>query len=261
MGKGLFEKVQGEGEDVVLLHGLFGQGSNLQSIARALESDFRVHSVDLPDHGRSPWSAAPSIDVYAEALDAWMTAQGLQNAHVLGHSLGGKVAMALALQRPERVNRLVVADIAPVNYAPSHDAVFQGLRAVACEECVTRKQAGKVLEDFIEEPSVRQFLLLSLVREEGAKTFTWRLNHEALAEAYPSLLLGLTSNTPCERPALFLRGAISDYVGSDDLPVIERLFPYFRLSTLAGAGHWLHVEAPKVFNEEVLAFLKGSNAP
>ena len=154
-----------------------------------------------------------------------------------------------------------MAAIAPVNSAPSHDAVFQGLRAVACEECVTRKQAGKVLEDFIEEPSVRQFLLLSLVREEGAKTFTWRLNHEALAEAYPSLLLGLTSNTPCERPALFLRGALSDYVESDDLPVIERLFPYFRLSTLAGAGHWLHVEAPKVFNEEVLAFLKGSNAP
>ena len=261
MGKGLFEKVQGEGEDVVLLHGLFGQGSNLQSIARALESDFRVHSVDLPDHGRSPWSAGPSINAYADALDAWMTAQGIQNAHVLGHSLGGKVAMSLALQRPERVNRLVVADIAPVSYAPSHDAVFQGLQAVAHAECATRKQACRVLEDFIEEPNVRQFLLLSLVREEGAKTFTWRLNHEALAEAYPSLLLGLTSTTPCERPALFLRGALSGYVGNDDVPVIERLFPHFRLSTLAGAGHWLHVEAPKVFNEEVLAFLKGANAP
>ena len=163
MGKGLHGKVQGEGGDVVLLHGLFGQGSNLQSIARALEGQCRVHSLDLPDHGKSPWSdAGPSISSYADAVDAWMTAQGIQSAYVLGHSLGGKVAMALALKRPTRVTRLVVADIAPVTYAPSHQKVFKGLQAVAQAGCTTRKAAGLILEHYIDEPNVRQFLLLSL---------------------------------------------------------------------------------------------------
>ena len=254
MGKGLYEKVQGEGYDVVLLHGLFGQGSNLQSIARALEGGFRVHSLDLPDHGKSPWSAVPSIDGYAEAVDAWMAARGIKRAFFLGHSLGGKVAMALALKQPTRVQRLIVADIAPVTYAPSHQAVFEGLQAVAGGNCPTRKAAGLLLEEFIEEPSVRQFLLLSLVKEAGASTFVWRLNYRALAEAYPKLLKGLDSESPFEQPALFIRGAQSSYVGDDDIPIIEQLFPHFRLVTLAGAGHWLHAEAPKLFNEEVLSF-------
>ena len=261
MGKGLYEKVQGEGGDVVLLHGLFGQGGNLQSIAKALEGRFRVHSLDLLDHGRSPWSAEPSITGYAEAVNAWMTVQGIEDAFFLGHSLGGKVAMALALKRPERVKRLVVADIAPVSYEPSHEAVFQGLEAVAVAGCQTRKAAGVVLENFIEELGVRQFLLMSLVKDEGSGAFDWRLNHRALAKAYPSLLRGVSSESPFDEPALFIRGEKSAYVGDDHLPVIRRLFPFFRLTTLAGAGHWLHAEAPKLFNEQVLTFFSGSADP
>ncbi len=255
MGKGLHGKVQGEGGDVVLLHGLFGQSSNLQSIARALETKFRVHSLDLPDHGKSPWSdAGPSINSYADAVDAWMTAQGIQSAYVLGHSLGGKVAMALALKRPARIKRLIVADIAPVTYAPSHQAVFKGLQAVAEAGCATRKAAGLILERYIDEPNVRQFLLLSLGKEEGATALVWRLNHAALAQAYPLLLAGLSSDTPFEHPALFIRGALSGYVDDKYLPATQRLFPNFRLETLEGVGHWLHAEAPDLFNEQVLGF-------
>ena len=254
MGKGLYEKVQGEGGDVVLLHGLFGQGGNLQSIAKALEGRFRVHSLDLPDHGRSPWSTDPSITGYAEAVNAWMTVQGIEDAFFLGHSLGGKVAMALALKRPTRVTRLVVADIAPVTYAPSHQAVFRGLQAVAEAGCATRKAAGLILERYIDEPNVRQFLLLSLGKEEGATTLVWRLNHAALAQAYPLLLAGLSSDTPFENEALFIRGALSGYVEDTYLPATQRLFPNFRLETLQGVGHWLHAEAPDLFNEQVLGF-------
>ena len=169
--------------------------------------------------------------------------------------------MALALQRPERVKRLIVADIAPVTYAPSHEAVFQGLQAVAEAGCPTRKAAGLVLQAFIEEPGVRQFLLMSLAKGEGAAAFDWRLNHLALAKAYPSLLRGVSSDTPFAQPTLFIRGAKSAYVGDDHLPVIKRLFPHFQLITLAGAGHWLHAEAPSLFNEQVLTFFSGSITP
>ena len=131
MGTVLHDSALGEGPDVVLLHGLFGQGSNLGSVARALQCNFRVHSLDLPDHGRSAWTPAPSIPSYVEAVAAWLRGRNIHRAHLLGHSLGGKVAMGLALAYPGLVDRLIVADIAPIAYQPSHDRIFAGLAAVS----------------------------------------------------------------------------------------------------------------------------------
>ena len=256
----LHDNVLGDGPDVVLLHGLFGQGSNLGSIARALQNEFRVHSPDLPDHGHSPWTDEPSITGYAEAVGHWMATRDIPRAHVLGHSLGGKVAMELALSYPALVDKLVVADIAPVTYQPSHETIFEGLFAVSAAQCESRQEAARVLEKTIQDPGVVQFLLLNLRRVgvgqgPGEGAWQWRLNHEGLAAAYPNLLQGITAAHPFDGETLFIRGEQSAYVTDAHREAIAALFSHVEVATIDAAGHWLHVEKPSLFNQMVLDFL------
>ena len=191
----LHDSVIGEGPDVVLLHGLFGQGSNLGGIARALQDEFRVHSPDLPDHGHSEWMAEASIPAYADAIAQWMEERHLPAAHFVGHSLGGKVAMQLALTQPALVDKLVIADIAPVAYPPSHEGVFAGMAAVAGAGCKNRQEAGAILAEHVAEEGVRQFLLLSLMKTEDG-TFAWRLNREGLEKHYPEFRAAVEGDLP-----------------------------------------------------------------
>ena len=256
----LHDNVLGDGPDVVLLHGLFGQGSNLGSIARALQTEFRVHSPDLPDHGHSPWTDEPSIASYAEAVGHWMATRNIPRAHVLGHSLGGKVAMELALSYPALVDKLVVADIAPVTYQPSHETIFEGLFAVSAAQCESRQEAARVLEKTIQDPGVVQFLLLNLRRVgvgqgPGEGALQWRLNHEGLAAAYPNLLQGIAAAHPFDGETLFIRGEQSAYVTDAHREAIEALFSHVEVATIDGTGHWLHVEKPSLFNQMVMDFL------
>jgi len=249
MDNRLHDSVLGDGPDVVLLHGLFGQGSNLGSIARALQEEFKVHSPDLPDHGHSPWSERPCIESYAQAIAGWMDERHIPMAHFVGHSLGGKVAMQLALSEPARVDRLVVADIAPVAYPPSHDGVLLGLENVAKARCASRREAAEVLRQTVDDEGVVQFLLLSLKRDDKPYC-QWRLN-----EAYERFRESLESEDPFDGETLFIHGAKSDYVQTDHEPIIARLFPNYRIETIPEAGHWLHAEQPVTFNRAVLDFL------
>jgi len=254
MNNRLHDSVLGDGPDVVLLHGLFGQGSNLGSIARALQGDFRVHSPDLPDHGHSPWTETPCIPSYAEAIAQWMDERDIGMAHFVGHSLGGKVAMQLALSEPSRVDRLVVADIAPVAYESGHQGVLEGLKAVSEAGCSTRKEAGEILARTIDEPGVVQFLLLSLMRD-GEEPCHWRMNAEGITEAYPRFREALDAEMPFDGETLFIRGGNSTYVLSDHEDAIARLFSHWRMETIDDVGHWLHAEKPSQFNRLVLDFL------
>ena len=254
MGTSLHDSVVGEGPDVVLLHGLFAQGSNLGMVARGLQEEFRVHSPDLPDHGRSEWSASPSIATYAEAIGDWMEGHHLQSAHFIGHSLGGKVAMQLALNDPSRVDKLVVADIAPVEYPPGHEGVFAGMAAVAEANCASRQEAAQVLGEYLEEEQVIQFLLLSLMRTPDGH-YTWRLNREGLEASYADFRSAPVGDVPFDGESLFIRGAASDYVQDAHLPQIERWFTHSQLVTLEGTGHWLHAEKSAEFNAAALEFL------
>lgn len=254
MDNRLHDSVLGDGPDVVLLHGLFGQGSNLGSIARALHSEFKVHSPDLPDHGHSPWSERPCIESYAQAIAGWMDERHIPMAHFVGHSLGGKVAMQLALSEPARVDRLVVADIAPVAYPASHDAVLLGLQNVAQAQCASRRDAAEVLRQTVSDEGVVQFLLLSLKRDE--KPFCeWRLNHQGIAEAYDRFRESLEAEAPFDGDTLFIHGELSDYVLPEHEPTISRLFSHYRFEMVPAAGHWLHAEQPAKFNQAVLDFL------
>ncbi len=254
MNNGLHSLSSGGGPPVILLHGLFGQGSNMRGVARALESNFAVHCLDLPDHGRSPWLRHASLASYAECVDDWMKIQDIEAAHFLGHSLGGKVAMELALSRPGRVNKLVVADVAPVEYPGNHDQIIEALHRVAARPCSSRGEAQSILDESIDDPGVVGYLMMGLARL--GVTYQWRFNVEGLHAAYPALRAAPRPGPVHKGASLFLRGADSNYVLPAHEAEIGRRFPASRLVTIPDAGHWLHIDQAETFQRRVLEFLR-----
>ena len=244
----------GDGPDVILMHGLFGMGSNLSGLGRSLRDVCRVHLVDLPDHGRSAWTRHSDLRSMSNALAQWLQSRSIAGAHCVGHSLGGKVAMQFALDHPAAAASVVVADIAPVTYSRSHDAIFAALNAVSTAECQSRAEADAIMSEYIEEPGVRQFLLMSLYRSQGGG-YSWRFNREGLQTHYASYLQAPVVNEPYAGPALFIRGALSHYVTDAHVSDIHAAFPRASVETMADCGHWLHVEQPELFNSLVRQFI------
>lgn len=250
----VFDSVAGDGPDVVLLHGLFGMGSNLGALSRSLQDRYRVHSLDLPNHGRSAWTDNLDLAEVAGAVARWMDHRHLETAHFVGHSLGGKVAMQLALEQPFRVDALVVADIAPVAYPPRHAAVFAALAAVDAAACRSRNEAAALMAAHIAEDSVIQFLLLSLSRGEDG-VFRWRFNYPVLRDCYHQASAAVSAELPFNGRSLFIKGGASGYVLPEHEAAIRKLFTAAEIVELPGAGHWLHVEQPAAFNALVRRFL------
>ena len=262
MAEQLHVKTSGEGDfNVVLLHGLFGSGNNLGQIARGLKEDFRVHSVDLPDHGRSDWLPHASIQGYARCVAAWMDHHQLTNSCVIGHSLGGKVAMQLAVNRPELIHRLVILDISPMTYTVRrHDHIFAGLNAVKAASVKTRSDAREVLLTHVEESSVADFLLTSAYADESG-LIDWRFNLAQLETDYRQMLSGIevqeARGLPCQIPSLVVRGADSAYVPKTTKQDFAHLFGALNVVTVKNAGHWLHQEQ----TETVLSIIGRFIAP
>jgi esterase len=192
------------------------------------------------------------LDAMAGDIVALQQHLGIAASHVLGHSLGGKVAMQLALRYPERVQRLAIADIAPVGYAPHHQAIFAGLQAIDLVHLRQRSDAEPILAQFIEEPAVRLFLLKSLYRD--GEQFRWRFNLPVLIDSYRELLAA-PHGEPFNGPTLFIKGELSDYIVAEYEPAIRKLFPNFTFKSIAGTGHWLHAEKPAAFNKLIQQFL------
>lgn len=245
----------GKGPPLILLHGLFGAGDNLGGVRRRLQHRFHVHSLDLRNHGQSPHADSMSYPEMAADVAAWMADNGLASAAMLGHSMGGKVAMELALSAPERVDRLIVADIAPVAYAPHHEGILEGMQALDTESLASRKEADQALSEFIDDGRVRQFLLTNLV---PAKTgFRWRLNVPALIASYSRIMDAPTAGDPFMKPVLFIKGGDSDYIDKTCQEPTEKRFPRAQLRVVPGAGHWLHAEKPDLFARLCERFLSG----
>jgi esterase len=253
----LYSRSQGQGEPVILLHGLFGSMENLGALARPLAEHFTVHSLDLPNHGRSPHTDCIDLPSMAAAVAAWMDAQAIQKAHLIGHSLGGKTAMELALWLPERISGLVVIDIAPVHYPPHHNEVFTGLNQVDPAQIQQRSEAEALMLPHVPELAVRSFLLKNLVKE--AEGFRWRMNLPVISRDYPALIAG---NRPglYPGPVLFVKGGNSDYVTSAHKSEIMARFPAAQLKIVADTGHWLHAEKPDLVSALTLRFLRGEVA-
>lgn len=250
----VFARRVGEGSPVVLMHGLFGAGGNLGALARDIQDSFAVYSLDLPGHGRSRWTPRLDLPSMADAVARWMDEENLASAHMLGHSLGGKVAMQLALQDPPRVESLIVGDIAPVAYPGQHDAIFVALSAVATAQCSSRTEAAAILSRFLEEDAVVQFLLASLQRDsEGL--YQWRFDLAGLRVAYPALLAAPCRDLSYLGPVLFIKGGDSGYIREQDWPAVQAYFPQATLEVMPQCGHWLHAENPQAFNAIVQRFL------
>ncbi|GAA4652702.1 alpha/beta fold hydrolase [Kistimonas scapharcae] len=255
----LFAKTSGAGKPVILIHGLFGAGDNLGVVARALASDYCVHLLDLRNHGASPHTDVMDYPSMAADVLAYMDDNGLDKSVLLGHSMGGKVAMQLALDAPERVTGLIVADIAPVEYPAWHTDVFKGMFAVAEHEIHQRKEADQILAGHVAESGVRQFLLRNLVRTPEER-YVWRVNLTGIHGSYQNIRLAPTGDMPYEGPVLFVKGECSDYIDSAHQKQVLLLFPASQLKVIGGAGHWLHAEKPELFNRIVSRFLSGLNS-
>jgi esterase len=243
------------GPPVLVLHGLLGSARNWTSIAKQLAAAHQVLTVDLRNHGRSPWAETMSFDEMAGDVAALIKRHELGSTALIGHSLGGKVAMRLALTRPELVARLVVVDVAPVAYAHSFGPFLEAMAAVDLSAVQRRTDAERQLERTLDDPVICNFLLQNLVKTGDG--FAWRVNLEALAANMPELLgfPALDGATAYRGSTLFIAGSRSRYIKDEHRPLIERLFPAAELVTIAGAGHWVQAERPAEFLTELQRFL------
>lgn len=242
----LNHKVSGQGEPIVLIHGLFGSLENLGMVARGLSHQYEVHSLDVRNHGRSPHSDIHTYEAITEDIIGYLDQCGISRCHFLGHSMGGKAVMHLALNAPERVNKLIVADIAPVQYEPHHNDIFEGLLSLPLTEIQSRSEADLLLAKTIKEATVRQFLLKNLVKN-GHSGFSWKMNLSSLCKNYHHIMAGQTSNTPFEGEVLLIAGGESNYVQNKHRAHVLSLFPNIAMKIIPDTGHWLHAEKTELF--------------
>jgi esterase len=243
------------GVPVVILPGLFGSTGNWRPMARRLAVKYRILVVDLRNHGRSPHADSMRYEEMAEDVLLLLDKQGMARVALLGHSMGGKVAMTFALRYPDRVGALLVADMAPVDYARHMDGLLAALLTLPVATFRDRTQADAALAQTVEDERLRQFLLQNLERDGDG--FRWRVNLEAIAANMDSLV-GFPAFDACVTypgPTCFLAGGLSRYVRPEHWDAVVARFPNAKLVTLPKAGHWLHVEAPENFLAAVLGFL------
>jgi esterase len=246
-------KLQGSGPAVVLIHGLFGNLDNLGLLARDLAKDHRVLSMDLRNHGLSFHSDEMSYELMAEDVHKLITHLKLDSCILIGHSMGGKVAMKLAGSHPEYINKLIVLDMAPYAYTErKHDNVFDGLRAVLSNPPTNRAQAMALLSEYIVMDGVRQFLGKSLYRE--GNQMQWRFSVSAIWENYWNIL-GWEPIAKTDVTTLFLKGADSDYLTHAHQSQVQAQFSNAKAHVIANTGHWLHAEKPQEVIRAIRRFI------
>lgn len=245
----------GDGPNLAILHGLFGSGRNWGAVVRRLAARHRVVALDLRNHGASPWADSMDYGAMADDVRQTMRARGHRRFALLGHSMGGKVAMVAALRHGGEVERLVVADIAPVPYPPRHLVLVRAMRRLDVAGTRRRLEADARLEADVPDAAERAFLLQNLLFDDGAAR--WRLNLAAIEREMPALVgfPAVPPGTAFEGPALFVGGGRSDYLRPEHEPAIRRLFPTARIACIPEAGHWLHAEQPGAFLNLVEPFL------
>ncbi len=250
----LNHRVYGEtGPALVVLHGLFGSAKNWHSQAVELATSHRVVCADLRNHGASPHAPAMGYPEMAGDVLELIERLDLERASVLGHSMGGKVAMQLALSHPERIAKLVVVDIAPVAYVRHHDAILEAMQAIDLSAHRTRQSVDAALAPAIGDAGVRQFILTNLKRDGDG--YAWQLNLAAIAQDYQRLAAA-PAGDPYAGPTLFIKGGRSDYITSAHREPTAALFPAAKVKIINDSGHWPHADNPRLFNRIAADFLR-----
>lgn len=249
----LYFREYGEGQPIVILHGLFGSADNWLTQAKLFSSNYKVYTVDLRNHGQSPHDDAFDYRSMVDDLKTFFDDHQLSNGTLIGHSMGGKAAMNFALAHPDKIERLVIVDIAPRAYNLEHYVIANGLAAIPLDTVASRNEADEKLSEYVPEPEVRQFLLKNLQRKsEGG--FAWKINLPVIREKLSNVGVDLVVTGTFEKPTLFIRGARSNYVRDADWGRISEVFPHARLETL-DTGHWVQAEKPQEFVEVVTRWL------
>lgn len=251
----LHYKVLGQGAPIVILHGLFGMLDNWQSVAKVLADKYTIYLVDNRNHGRSPHDPEFNYEVMSADLHEFLQKHQIEQPVIIGHSMGGKIAMYFAGRyTPELFRKMVVVDIAPKYYRPHHRDELAGLFAVDLAHIGSRQEAEVSMARHITEPGTRQFLLKSLYRADDGK-FAWRFNLPDISEGIENVGEGLPTHFYAEKPVLFIRGGQSRYIKDEDMELITTHFPNFRLETIPDAGHWVHAEKPHLLVEMIEQFI------
>jgi pimeloyl-ACP methyl ester carboxylesterase len=242
-------KVFGDGEPIIILHGLFGMLDNWLTIGKRLSDQNMVLLLDLPNHGRSPVLDPHTYPLLAEVIRNFMVDHMLYNTHLIGHSMGGKIAMQMALDYPELVNKLVIVDMAPRAYSGKHNYVIRTMFDMNVDQLKSRKEAIALLNEKLDNDAVIQFLLKNLKHHRNGG-YKWKFNLEILNRDYHHIIKAISAKEPFEKDTLFLRGSDSNYIHLlNDIPLIRELFPYSEIVTVEEAGHWLHADQPLLLIE------------
>jgi len=245
-------KKMGSGEPLIILHGLFGSSDNWQTLGKQFAEDFSVYLIDQRNHGRSPHSDVFNYHLLAEDLNQFMEEHGIDGATLIGHSMGGKTVMRFAQLFPEKVKKIVVADMGVKAYSPHHHEVLRAFHAINPDTLDSRSEAEERIESIIPEFGVRQFLLKNLYRKkEGG--YGLRVNYQVMESEMDRILEELPSDSS-DAEALFIRGVKSNYIPDSDFDQIRSIFPKAEFADLQ-AGHWLHAEKPEEFYAEVKKFV------
>lgn len=251
----LHYREMGEGQAFVILHGLFGYSDNWQTHAKKISEYYRVILVDQRNHGHSDWSDEHSYDAMAGDLEELVNDLGLDNFILMGHSMGGKTAMRYAQLHAEKLNKLIVVDMGIKSYPMHHGDILEGLKAIDLSKIASRGEAEASMQEHISSYGVRQFLLKNLYWKEKGQ-LAWRMNIPVLEARMSDILVALDTNHPSEigTPTLFVRGALSNYITDEDYEEIEDYFIDSQITTIEGAGHWVHAEQAEKFIDTILGY-------
>lgn len=266
----LFFREEGEGFPILIVHGLYGSSDNWLTVAKKLSSGYKVYMIDQRNHGRSPNSEEHSYEAMTNDLAEFFDQQKIEKAIVLGHSMGGKTAMSFAADYPERVEKLIVVDIAPKDYFLLndesqyylHNNILRAMLELDFSRIESRKQVEDFLLERIDSAQIVQFLLKNVHRNKENHQYEWRLNVSVLYDNLDEIIKGVNAHWFDDRlpiynyPVLFIKGANSNYIQAEDFASIRRIYPEAQIVEIPDAGHWLHAEQPQLFMEAIWSFIR-----
>lgn len=252
----LYSKIEGSGFPLIILHGFLGMSDNWKTLGgQYAAAGFQVHMVDLRNHGRSFHSDVFTYEAMVQDLLEYCRANQLEKIDLLGHSMGGKVSMLFAVTHPEKINKLIIADIAPKYYSPHHDDIMAALNAVDFSKRPDRGEVEEIMKPYVPDMGTRQFLMKNLYWKTPEQ-LDFRFNLAVFNKNMGLIGEPLPETAVFEKPTLFIRGANSGYVQDEDFVLIKQHFPQSEIVTVKNAGHWLHAENPKDFFQATATFLK-----